>query len=80
MTTMTIKMPEQLSARLRQQALASGVNCSEFIRQAVEKLLSAGAPPAKGTCLSLASDLAGCLEGPRDLATNPVHMEGFGKS
>jgi predicted transcriptional regulator len=79
MTTMTIKMPDQLSVRVRQQALASGINCSEFIRQAVEKLLNTGSRPAAGTCLSLASDLAGCLDGPRDLATNPVHMEGFGK-
>lgn len=78
MTTITVKMPEQLSERLRQQALASGVNCSEFIRQAVEKLLSTRSRPAGGTCLSLASDLAGCLEGARDLATNPAHMEGFG--
>ena len=78
MTTMTIKMPEQLSARVRQQASDSGVNCSEFIRQAVEKLLNAGSRPAAGTCLALASDLAGCLEGPRDLATNPDHMKGFG--
>ena len=79
MTTMTIKMPEQLSERVRQQAVDSGVNCSEFIRQAVEMLLNAGACPAKGTCLALASDLAGCLDGARDLATNPRHMKGFGK-
>jgi Arc/MetJ-type ribon-helix-helix transcriptional regulator len=75
---MTIKMPEQMSARLRQQALESGVNCSELIRQAVEKLLHAGSRPAAETCLSLAADLAGCLEGPGDLATNPDHMKGFG--
>lgn len=78
MTTMTIKMPDQMSIRLRQQAAELGMNGSEFIRQAVEKLLEAGSPATVGTCLSLASDLAGCLEGPRDLATNPDHMKGFG--
>jgi hypothetical protein len=78
MTTMTIKMPDQMSMRLRQQAAELGMNGSEFIRQAVEKLLDAGPPATAGTCLSLASDLAGCLEGPRDLATNPDHMKGFG--
>jgi hypothetical protein len=78
MTTMTIKMPEQMSVRLRQQSAELGVNCSEFVRQAVEKLLNAGPQTAAGTCLSLASDLDGCLDGPRDLATNPDHMKGFG--
>jgi predicted metal-binding transcription factor (methanogenesis marker protein 9) len=78
MTTMTIKMPDQMSMRLRQQAAELGMNGSEFIRQAVEKLLDAGPPATAGTCLSLASDLVGCLEGSRDLATNPDHMKGFG--
>lgn len=75
---MTIKMPEQMLARLRQQAAELGMNSSEFVRQAVEDLLNAGPKPVAGTCLSLASDLAGCLEGARDLATNPDHMKGFG--
>ena len=78
MTTMTIKMPEQMSVRLRRQAAELGMNCSEFVRQAVEDLLKKEPKPAAGTCLSLASDLAGCLEGSRDLATNPDHMKGFG--
>ena len=79
MATLTVKMPEQMSARLRQQAAEAGLNCSEFIRQAVDQLLSTAPRQAPGTCLSLAADLAGCLEGPRDLATNPDHMKGFGR-
>ena len=78
MTTMTIKIPEQMSARLRGQAAILGMNSSEFVRQAIEKLLSAAPRAETGTCLSLASDLVGCLEGSRDLATNPDHMKGFG--
>ncbi len=79
MTTMTIKMPERMSARLRQQASELDMNCSEFIRQAVENLLNAGPRQTEGTCLSLASDLVGCLDGAHDLATNPDHMKGFGR-
>jgi hypothetical protein len=35
----------------------------------------AGAP----SFLSLAGDLAGCVEGPADLSSNPEHLRGFGK-
>jgi hypothetical protein len=31
------------------------------------------------SCLDLAGDLAGCLKGPRDIATNPKHLEDFGQ-
>jgi len=79
MTTMTIKMPEQMSARLRQHSAELGVNCSELVRQAVERLLDAGPRATTGTCLALAADLEGCLDGARDLATNPDHMKGFGR-
>ncbi len=36
------------------------------------------ARPTPGSFLDLSYDLAGCLEGPGDLSTNPEHMEGFG--
>ena len=78
MTTMTVKMPEKLSLRLRAEATERGMNCSELIRQTVENLLQSADQPAAGTCLNLARDLAGCLDGARDLATNPEHMKGFG--
>lgn len=80
MTTMTIKMPEKMSAQLRQQASELGLNCSEFVRQAIDAVLNTGTRKTAGTCLSLAPDLDGCLDGPCDLATNPDHMKGFGQS
>jgi len=79
MTTLTVKMPEALRARLRDEAGERGVNCSELVRRAVEELLSAGQKPAAGSCLSRAGALAGCLKGTRDMATHPRHMEGFGQ-
>lgn len=54
MTTMTVKMPESLSLRLRNEAAGSGVNCSELIRRAIEKMLKAGDQTTEGTCLFLA--------------------------
>ncbi len=38
-----------------------------------------GEAPAKPSFLSLAGDLAGCVEGPADLSSNPEHLHGFGK-
>ena len=78
MTTLTVKMPESLSLRLKGEAAVRGMNCSELIRRTVESMLEANDQPAAGTCLSLAQDLVGCLDGARDLATNPKHMTGFG--
>ena len=78
MTTMTVKMPEKLSLRLRDEAAGRGMNCSELIRRAVEDMLKADPQSAGETCLGLARDLAGRLDGARDLATNPEHMKGFG--
>jgi predicted transcriptional regulator len=79
MTTLTVKMPEMLSRRLRHEASERGMNRSALIRQSVEKMLDAADQPATGSCLSLAQDLAGCLDGPGDLATHPKHMKGFGQ-
>lgn len=79
MTTMTVKMPEKLSCRLRNEASERGTNCSTLVRQAIEDMLDASGRPAAGTCLDLACDLAGCLEGPRDLATNPRYLKDFGR-
>lgn len=78
MTTLTVKMPERLSAKMKDEAAERGMNCSEFVRQAIESMLESEGRPGAGTCLSLASDLAGCLDSSRDLATHPRHMKGFG--
>jgi hypothetical protein len=34
---------------------------------------------ARPSFLSLAGDLAGCVEGPADLSSNPEHLHGFGR-
>jgi hypothetical protein len=46
----------------------------------LEQSLGARPVGGKATCYDLASDLAGSLKGlPRDLATNPKYLEGFGE-
>ncbi len=49
-----------------------------MIREAAERLLAA-APDAAGSCLAMASDLIGCVDGPTDLSHGKKHMRGFGR-
>jgi predicted transcriptional regulator len=79
MTVMTVKMPDQLSCRLRHEASERGTSCSALVRQALEDMLDDSGHQAQGSCLALAADLAGCVEGSRDLSTHPRHMQDFGR-
>lgn len=80
MPTLSIKLPKQLRAKLAAAAKHRGITQSAFVRQAIEVHLRM--PEALSSGLSLfdqMSDLIGIADdGPPDLATNPVHMEGLG--
>ena len=75
----SLKIPEDLAARLAAAAAESGRSKSEILRDALAQYLggSVGSDPV--SFASLASDVIGCAEGPVDLSTNPDHMEGYGK-
>ena len=78
MTTMSLKVPEVLERRLARLAESRGASRSEVIREALERFLDeTSAHP--DSCLALASDLIGCVEGPADLSHNKKLLEGFGK-
>ena len=77
MTTISLKVPEVLDFRLAQIAEKSGSSKSELIRNALERLVATKSA-RKCSCLSMASDLIGCVEGPADLSHNKKHMKGFG--
>jgi hypothetical protein len=50
------------------------------VRTSLEKALGEGKEGAKVSCYDLARDLAGKVKGlPRDLATNPAYLKGFGQ-
>jgi hypothetical protein len=76
MKTVSVKLPVPLAAWLNQQARELGRSKSALVRQALERQRS---KPDKGTCLDLMENLCGCVRGPRDLSTNPKHLEGFGQ-
>lgn len=77
MRTVTLKLPKHLDEALDRLARQRGTTRSAILRDA---LASYAARP-KVTLLDLAGDLIGAFKGgPRDLATNPKHLEGFGES
>ncbi|MCX6876247.1 MAG: ribbon-helix-helix domain-containing protein [Verrucomicrobia bacterium] len=80
MSTLSLKLPERLLERLEAESRARGTTKSSLVRQCLEKGLGDRPAGDQATCYDLASDLAGSLKGlPRDLATNPKCLEGFGK-
>jgi plasmid stability protein len=80
MSSITIKLPEELKKRLQDRARASGKSCSALVRHSIEKELIASSKGKKPSLLDLFGDLAGKGDsGVTDLATNPKYMKGFGE-
>lgn len=82
MNTLTIKLPSQLDGAIAAASAQEHISKSALVRRALESYLAqrnAAAAPFV-SALDKAGDLVGCLHGgPRDLASNPVHMAGFGE-
>ena len=80
MNTISLKLPDNLLELLERESRARRITKSSLVRESLEKTLAPCPTDAKATCFDLASDLAGSVKGlPRDLATNPKHMAGFGE-
>lgn len=79
----TIRIPDTLGERLRHRSRMKGQPESELVREALENYL--GQPSEARAAYELADEagLVGCIPRdakiPRDLSTNPRHMQGFGK-
>ena len=79
MQTFSLKLPEGLLAELEREARVRRVTKSVVVRESLEAALRRRPRRGAVSCYDLASDLAGSVKGlPRDLATNPKYMEGFG--
>ncbi|MHB8876137.1 MAG: ribbon-helix-helix domain-containing protein [Myxococcaceae bacterium] len=76
MPIMTLRLSRRESARVATLAKRRKVTRSELVRQAISQMDKA----EKRTALDDLADLVGVIrDGPRDLATNPKHMKGFGR-
>jgi hypothetical protein len=85
MNTLTLKLPASLDAALGAASQKAQITKSELVRRAVLAYLAPGGAieglSATPSALALAGDLVGCLSGgPKDLASNPRHLDGFGQS
>jgi predicted DNA-binding protein len=78
MTTVSLKMPEELAAQLTAAARRRGVTRSALLRDALESHLR-HVETGDGSAADLASDLIGVVEGSRDLSHHAKHMSGFGR-
>ena len=72
-------MPENLAAKLAAVARKRGRSKSAVIRQLLEEQLDRGLAVPADSCLELAADLVGCVEGPGDLSFNKRRLEGLGR-
>ncbi len=79
MKSISLKLPDPLHAQLERLSQERGAAKSDVIRDALEAYFSGAKNGTRVSCLDLASDLAGVIDGPSDLATNPKYMQGFGE-
>lgn len=79
MKTISLKLPDPLHAKLERLAKSRKRTKSDVVREALEQMLNGSTAAKPLSVLDLAGDLAGCLEGPGDLSTNPKYMEGYGR-
>ncbi len=77
MKTISLKLPAELETQLARLSRQRSVTRSEIVRAALEAYLAKG-DTTRRSCLDLAGDLAGSLDGPADLASNPRHLKGYG--
>jgi hypothetical protein len=91
MTTISLKLPEQLVSRLEKESRARGTTKSSLVRECLEKQLPDKTRPAHLPKLASGESVYEAAlpilkkawarrgRGVPDLATNRKHMEGFGK-
>ncbi len=79
MKTWTIKVPPELDERVARLAKQKGASRSDVVREALDRYLQ-DPEAVKGSIVERAGKLVGSLHGgPRDLASNPRHLKGFGQ-
>jgi hypothetical protein len=79
MTTISLKVPDELLARIDAVARSRRSNRSALLREALEEKLKAAARDTPPSLFERSADLCGKgCSGLGDLASNPKHLEGFG--
>lgn len=76
MRTLSLKLPVELDAMLVSAAQQAGTTKSAVAREALKAFFEDGSPAS--SCLALARDLAGSVDGPPDLSVGKRHFAGYG--
>jgi hypothetical protein len=79
MKTLTVKVPEDLALKLAAAAAKRGESKSDLIRTALESIVNTNEAIIPNSCLDLAKDIVGSVEGPSDLSHNKKHLKGYGQ-
>lgn len=77
----TVRIPENLTTRLRSRSRSKGTSESELVREALENYLGTSTGALTAYELAQESGIIGAVRSaPRDLSTNRRHFKGFGQN
>lgn len=77
----TVRIPENLTTRLRSRSRAKGRSESELVREALENYLANSTQGRTAYELAQEAGIIGAArDNPRDLSTNRRHFKGFGQN
>ncbi len=79
MKVLTVKIPEELDLKLTAVAARRHESKSALIRAALDHFVKSSEAITPNSCLDLAKDLIGSVEGPADLSYNNKHLKGYGR-
>lgn len=79
MPTISLKIPDHLHEQLAAAARRQGKSKSTLVREALAVYLNGETAAPGRSCLDLVQNLAGCVDGPKDLSSSRRHLRGFGR-
>ena len=79
MKTLSVKVSDDLNLKLAAVAAKRKENKSNLIREAIETIVNANEAITPNSCLDLAKDLIGSVEGSPDLSYNKKYLKGYGQ-
>jgi len=79
MKTISVKVPEDLDLKLTAVAAKRRETKSALIRAALDHIVKSSEAVTPNSCLDLAKDLIGSVEGPADLSYDNKHLKGYGR-
>lgn len=79
MKNISVRLTDAQTRKLARLARKNKTTQSEVVREAIEAYVLRGDTIQPESAAKAAADLAGCVDGPPDLSSNPDHMKGYGR-